>query len=195
MRIQNTQIVLENREVDAEIQIFEKRDWQTIKSLYENWVNLSNLHKEMRGRGINLPEVISEGVFCLEFECARFLGSSGGIRTSFDCLDLNLLKRIQVKATSVAYDLSTFGPRSVWDDLYLVHFLPNGVLDGSYEVYKIDNDVIYNHKVNMNETFRDQQVTGRRPRLSLMKELIIPNGILPFKAGNIFDIAQDYLET
>ena len=195
MRIQNTQIVLENRQVDAEIQIFEKRDWQTIKSLYENWVNLSNLHKEMRGRGINLPEVISEGVFCLEFECARFLGSSGGIRTSFDCLDLNLLKRIQVKATSVAYDLSTFGPRSVWDDLYLVHFLPNGVLDGSYEVYKIDNDVIYSHKVNLNETFRDQQAAGRRPRLSLMRELIIPNEILPFRVGNIFDIAQDYLET
>ena len=97
MRIENTQIVLENKQIDAEIQIFEKRDWQTIKSMYEQWVNLSNLSKEMRGRGINLPEVISEGVFCLEFECARFLGSSGGIKTSFDCLDLNLLKEFKSK--------------------------------------------------------------------------------------------------
>ena len=117
MRIENTQIVLENKQIDAEIQIFEKRDWQTIKSMYEQWVNLSNLSKEMRGRGNNLPEVISEGVFCLEFECARFLGSSGGIKTSFDCLDLNLLKRIQVKATSVAYDLSTLD-RKVFGTIY-----------------------------------------------------------------------------
>ena len=64
-----------------------------------------------------------------------------------------------------------------------------------YHLENFDNDVIYNHRVNKNETFRDQQATGKRPRLSLMKELIIPNGILPFKVDNIFDIAQSSLET
>ena len=71
MRIENTQIVLENKQIDAEIQIFGRTE--AIKSMYEQWVNLSNLSKEMRGKGINLPEVISEGVFVLSLNALDFL--------------------------------------------------------------------------------------------------------------------------
>ena len=195
MILENREIVLENKRVTAEIQIFENSDWAKIKKIYELWVELSDLSSDMKSRRINIPEVISEGIFCLEFQCARFIKSSGTISKSFDCLDLNLLRRIQIKASSVEEDMTTFGPKTVWDDLYFIHFLPNGVLDGSYSVYKIDNDAIYNHKVNKNTTFRQQQAKGRRPRFSLLKHIIIPNGVLPFKSGNIFDEAQASLKT
>ena len=54
-----------------------------------------------------------------------------------------------------------------------------------YKIYKIDNDLIFNHKVNRNHTFRDQQQLNRRPRFSLMKEIIIPNQIKPIIDDNI----------
>ena len=44
-------------------------------------------------------------------------------------------KRIQVKACSVKEDLTSFGPKSVWDEIYLMHFLPNNNYDGAFSIY------------------------------------------------------------
>lgn len=187
VRIETRQVVIEKTEVSAELQIFEESDKERIKTLYKNWISLSKLCLEMEGRRINIPEVLSEGVFCIELNCARFLNCSGGVSSSFDCLDLENNERIQVKATSVKEDLTSFGPRSKWDKIFLMHFFPTGEYDGSFCVYQIDNDFIYNHKVNKNETFKDQQLAGKRPRFSIMKDIIIPKKIKPIKAGNILD--------
>ena len=97
----------------------------------------------------------------------------------FDCYQLNTRKRIQIKACSVKEDLTSFGPKSVWDELYFVHFFPNNRYDGCYAIYIIENNLIYNHRVSKTQTFRDQQSQGRRPRFSIIKEIIIPNKIEP----------------
>ena len=190
MRIETRQVVIEKTEVSAELQIFEESDKKKLKAVYEQWKHLNSLIFDLagpNGRKVNFPEVLSEIVFCVEFNCARFLNCSGKVSSSFDCLDLENNKRIQIKATSVKHDLTSFGPNSVWDDIYLMHFFPNEEFDGSFCVYKIDTDFIYNHKVNKNETFKDQQLAGKRPRFSLMKSFIIPKEIKPIKVGNILD--------
>ena len=51
--------------------------------------------------------------------------------------------------------------------------------DGCYTIYKIENNLIYNHQVSKSQSFRDQQMQGRRPRFSIIKELIVPNKIQP----------------
>ena len=142
-------------------------------------MQLSNLIQKNGGRRINIPELLSEAIFCYHFDAGRLVGSNSKINSSFDCLTLSPTKRIQVKSCSVARDLTSFGPRSVWDELYLVHFFPNERYDGSYKIYKINNELIYNHKVNANQTFRDQQKQGKRPRFSIMKEIIQPQNLQP----------------
>ncbi len=185
MEQKNIKLDLDGTEVVAELQLFDNSDKKKIKKLYKKWLSLSDLCQNMKGRRINIPEIISEGLFCVEFNCARFIKCSGKMSSSFDCLRLSDNKKIQIKACSVEHDLTSFGPKSKWDEIYLVHFFPNKTYDGSYVVYKIEDSDIYNHKVNKNETFKDQQIAGKRPRFSLMKDIIIPKGIKPTHIGNV----------
>jgi len=187
MIIEKRKVDIDGTEVLAELQLFESSDKKIIKNLYENWLSLSFLCQNMKGRRINIPEILSEGVFCIEFGCARFINCTGNISSSFDCFKLDENKRIQVKACSVREDLTSFGPKSVWDEIYLMHFLPNQDYDGSFSIYKIEDEFIYNHKVNKNETFKDQQRAGKRPRFSIMKDIIISKKIEPIKTGNVLD--------
>ncbi len=172
-------VVLENQQVDLELAFYGGDDMETLSLIYRKWVELSDLIQKNGGRRINIPELLSEAIFCFHFKAGRVLKGNSKINTSFDCLTIDPVRRIQVKSCSVEYDLTSFGPKSVWDDIYFVHLFPNGSYDGSYKIYKIENDLIYNHKVNANHTFADQQKLNRRPRFSLMKELIIPRGIEP----------------
>jgi hypothetical protein len=57
-------------------------------------------------------------------------------------------------------------------------FWNEGTVDGSFDVYKIKTDLIYNWKVNRNQTMRQYQAQGKRPRFSL-KKLIVENRIKP----------------
>jgi hypothetical protein len=61
-------------------------------------------------------------------------------------------------------------------------FWNSGNVDGSFDVYKIPNKLIYDYKVNANQTMKDQQAQGKRPRFSL-KVLIETNGIKPVGEG------------
>ena len=187
MYIKTKKITLDNQEVNAELQYFEETDKQKIKEIYKGVIELNIKTQKLGGRKINIPEIVSEGLFCIEKSSARFLKCSGKISSSFDCLDLNNYLKIQLKACSVKSDLTSFGPKSKWDELYLMHFFPNQKYDGSYKVYKIPNDSIYSQKVNRTETFRDQQKQGKRPRFSLMNDIIIPQNIEPDFEGNILD--------
>ena len=152
-------------------------DKQRLLKIYQNWVELSNEIKELGGRRVNIPEVLSESVFCLHFSAGRLIGSIPGANASFDCFDIDSHKRIQVKACSISEDLTSFGPKSVWDQLFFIHFYPNGTYDGCYNIYEIPNNLIYSHKINKNQTFLQQQQQLRRPRFSLMKDIIGPHKI------------------
>jgi len=109
-----------------------------------------------------------------------------GAKSSFDCYQTENNRRIQIKACSVLPDLTSFGPKSVWDDLYFLDFLRGGQWDGSFDIYLIDNELIYNHPVNSDETLWDQQQQGRRPRFSIYRDIIEPNHIMPIKTGRIW---------
>ena len=59
-------------------------------------------------------------------------------------------------------------------------FAPNGKVDGKVNFYKVDidfTDLVLNAKKG--ETFRVQQLQGRRPRFSMKSQLINSYGIKP----------------
>jgi hypothetical protein len=179
MHTKNEKITLPEGIFNAELQIFDESDRDFLRSLYNKWNELSKLLEDSGGRRLNIPELISEAIFCIEFNAVRVTKSIGGANSSFDCFNLKDNKRIQVKACSVNADLTSFGPKSVWDEIYFVHMLPINNYDGSYNIYKIDNASIYNHKVNKEQTMKEQQLLGKRPRFSILQSLIQPNNLQP----------------
>ena len=172
------------KKYDAVLLKAEKQDGQELKRLYNSWFKLKEGLTKFESRAPNLPEGISEGAFSLEFNCPRVLEVSG-TSGSYDCYNPKTQERIQIKATTIKYDLTSFGPESVWDVLYFLDFYRDGKFDGKYDVYKIPNDLIYNFQINKTQTFRDQQNEKRRPRFSLKKMIIEPNKITPVKTCKV----------
>lgn len=134
-----------------------------------------------QSRESNLPEGLSETAFCMYSGSARLIDIHGNCNRSADTYNLNTMETEQIKATSVENDLTSFGPNSRWDKLYFLDFFRNGDMDGSFDIYQIDSELIYNTVVNQskNETFRDQQSQGRRPRLSIKQSIIRRLNIQP----------------
>lgn len=165
--------------VQAQVTVFNSRfDRRKIRTLYKMWKRLNDALKKISTRGINLPETISENAFCFAFpNCVRIVGLKTG-KCSFDCIDTKTGSRIQIKASSVGSDLTSFGPHSEWDQLYFLNFSKG---DGSFEIYEILPDWIYKHQVNKNQTFEDQQKQGRRPRFSITEEIIKKKKLKPIK--------------
>lgn len=180
----STKIIIKGKKYDAVLLKAEKKDGLELKRLYGAWLKLKKGLTKFESRAPNLPEGISEGAFSLEFHCPRVLGVNG-TSSSYDCYNPKTHERIQIKATTIRYDLTSFGPESVWDVLYLLDFYRDGKFDGKYDVYKIPNNLIYNFKINKTQTFRDQQKQGRRPRFSLKKKIIEPNKIKPVKTCKV----------
>lgn len=161
---------------------FDKTDILTLKSIYDNWRNLCDALNSLEARAINLPEGLSESIICLHKNWYRFSGSTNSnFNSSFDCYDPNTNARIQVKASAIQEDLTSFGPKSVWDKLYFLDFYREGKWDGSYDCYFIDTTNLYSTILNKKkkESFKDQQDAGKRPRLSIMKEFIKANNLTP----------------
>lgn len=164
---------------------FQESDRKILHDIYKNWRSLSNDLAKIKSRAVNLPEGLSEGSFCLETGFVRVVDSIPGANSSWDCYDLKRRRRIQLKACSVLPDLTSFGPDSVWDEIYFADFYRGGAWDGTFDLYLIDNDDIYNHKVNAKQTFRDQQKQGRRPRFSIYSEIILHKKLKPIKTGRL----------
>lgn len=178
MNIEWREIIVNKEKIKAKITLYEKGDQAKLKSIYNLWSTLNRAIKAISTRGINLPEAISENAFCLFFpNCVRVVKLWKG-KCSYDCINLSTGKRIQIKASSVAFDLTSFGPRSEWDELYFLDFSAG---DGSFKIYKIVADWIYKHKVNANQTFEEQQKQGRRPRFSIIYNIINPKNLDPIK--------------
>lgn len=164
--------------VEAFATITEKGDRALLKKLYEDWNNLNKRLKAISTRGINLPETISENAFCLFFpDCIRVVSLKKG-KCSYDVLNIKTGSRIQIKASSIASDLTSFGPRSEWDELFFLDFSKG---DGSFKAYKIEPDWIYKHQVNKKQTFQQQQAENRRPRFSIIDSIIKPKKLKPVK--------------
>ncbi|MEK6925061.1 MAG: Bsp6I family type II restriction endonuclease [Nanoarchaeota archaeon] len=178
MRIEWRKYEINGKEIDALVTIPERLDRWRLRRLYSKWKKLNKSIKKISTRGINLPEAISENAFCIFFpECVRVVKLKKG-KCSYDVLNMKTGERIQIKASSIDEDLSSFGPRSEWDTLYFLDFSAG---DGSFKAYKIEADWIYKHKVNKNQNFEDQQVQGKRPRFSIVDNIIKPRNLKPVK--------------
>ena len=180
MQIQNRNVRLPEGLFDVEVQIFEETDRERLFTIYNNWRSLCDDLVSIHSRAVNLPEGLSEGAFCLETGSVRLTDSINGANSSFDCFDFNGNRRIQIKACSVLPDLTSFGPNSVWDEIYFLDFYREGEWNGTFDIYRIENDFIYNHQVNSSQTLRQQQAQGRRPRFSIYQKIIQEREIEPF---------------
>ena len=188
MKYEKKVIKLPEGSCNVEVQIFDDSDRNKFKTIYKVWRELNDEIESINTRRVNLPEILSEGLFCLEMGSVRINSSINGAKSSFDAYDLKNNKRIQIKGCSMVPDLTSFGPKAVWDELYFCDFYRDGKWNGKFDIYLISNDLIYKHIVNKkkNETMKDQQKQGRRPRFLIYKEIIQVNNIKPIKTAVIF---------
>jgi len=171
LRVEKRRIPIEGQITIVEALMFDNDDRLRLGAMYNNWVSLKNELSAFRARSINFPEGISESAFCLCFDidnCGRVLSVNRG-SVSFDVINFQTNMRLQIKATSIESDLTSFGPTSVWDELFFLDFYRDGNFDGTFDIYYIPDEYLFDRIVNRkkNETFRDQQAQGRRPRLSV----------------------------
>lgn len=162
-----------------EIMDFKKSDGKKWKYTFDLWRGLKMGMRDYKSREPNFPEGLSEVAFCLWSGSSRFISSYGLSNTSFDTFNTKTCKAEQVKACSVENDLTSFGPRSKWDDLYFLDFYNEGKVDGKFDIYLIPNELIYENKVNKNQTLKDQQGEKRRPRFCIKKDIITKNKLKP----------------
>ncbi|MDE4079000.1 Bsp6I family type II restriction endonuclease [Methanosphaera sp. Vir-13MRS] len=178
-------LIIEDKEYTSTVDIVEAKDKDIIIDIYNQWRDVSSKLSYLGCRRLNFPE-ISELIFCKLFDCWR-TNNIDINHSSFDCYNPKTNKRIQIKAASSKNELTSFGPKSVWDELYYMEFYKDETYDGTFDIYLIPNELIYNNKQNENETFVDQQKDGKRPRLHI-RELIKDNNIKPIGTYNINDI-------
>jgi len=184
MRTEERKIRIGGKLHNARLLFVEESDRPKLRELFQSWKILFEGLKKFESRGSTIPEGISESAFALEFKVPRVI-SVEGAGASFDTFDLKQNRRQQIKATSIEDDLTSFGPESVWDDLYFLDFYRDGSLDGKFDVYKIPNNLIYNFKVNKRQTFTQQQKQGRRPRLHMKRGVILAHGIKKLTTAQI----------
>ena len=163
---------------------FDLEDYRKLQHIFHDWQNINKQLKPLGGRNLNVPDVFSEALFCIFFNAVR----TNGTAHSYDCVSLDTMSGIQVKSCSIDNDCTSFGPTSTWDELYFADFAPNGSVDGKVWFYKIDCDIyslILNEKKG--ETFRDQQLQGRRPRFSIKTAIIKAQRLEPVLKIDLLD--------
>lgn len=179
MLIHNIRTSVYSTPCDLVLMDFDQSDAVKLKELFIKWQELKRGLKEYKLREPNLPEGISEVAFCLITGSSRFVSATGCPNSSFDSFNIQTNRTEQIKACSVQKDLTSFGPRSKWDDLYFLDFYNGGDIDGHFDIYLIPTELIHSHQVNRTHTFLQQQMEGKRPRLSIKKDIIIPHHIAP----------------
>lgn len=189
MKFEKHEIIIENQKYSAEVTIPEQTDIDDIILMYELWSELSELLTNYRCRRVNIPE-FTELLFCLVNNCWRFNNVKGfkNSHTSFDCYNPKTYKTIQIKSASIGKDLTSFGPKSTWDELYFMDFYCDEEYNGSFEIYYIPDKYIYKQSVNKNQTMEDQQTQNRRPRFSIKDKIITPNQLKPIAKYNIYEL-------
>lgn len=162
---------------------FDQNDFSLLQEIFKDWLKMNKKLKSLGGRGLNVPDVFSEALFCLAFDAVR----TNGTAHSYDCVIRKTGEGVQVKSASIPNDCTSFGPTSTWDLLYFADFAPNGKVDGEVKFYKIEDSDVYNLVLNASkgETFRDQQKQGRRPRFSIQSAIIKPKKLKPIKTINL----------
>ena len=137
--------------------------------MYFLWKELDQRIRSSATRGINFPETISEAMACYALDFQWNKGSGGDA--------INGDEIVEFKATSNwGLDTSSFSPSEKFDKLY---FLRLDKKNDELYIYdtEMNSDELKKIKVNKNETFEQQQASGRRPRFSIINFIIEPKGL------------------
>ena len=129
-----------------------------------------------------MPDAISEpmGCYCLDLLWNR--GKEVG-----DATDPKTNKKIEFKATSrFEGDLSSFGPKCVFDDLVFLRFNLEENLLYIYD-FKINSEDFGKYPANKKETIQQQKEQGRRPHVSLQELFVNAKNLEP---DIVFDIRK-----
>ena len=146
--------------------------FEEARRLYFKWKDLNSSLRSVTTRGLNFPEGISEQLGCYALGYKWNKGSYGDARS-----DDGLV--IEMKASSnFNKDLTSFSPKEQYDNLV---FLRLNYDENHLFIYDlgIGSDELSIIPVNATQTVADQQLQGRRPRLSLIKKYIEPNNVAP----------------
>lgn len=151
-------------------------------NMYFKWKDLNTYISNNSRRGINMPDAISEPMGCY---CLDFLWNKGNIVG--DATDPITNRKIEFKATSrFEGDLSSFGPKTEFDDLVFLRFNLNDNLLYIYDL-NINSKEFGKYPANQKETIEDQKQQGRRPHVSLYKLFVEAKELRP---DIIFDIRK-----
>ena len=94
----------------------------------------------------------------------NFMGNKGGIGVSLDVGE----KKVEVKGGFITMGPPTFGPRETWDEIYFVDC--QDTLKKTFKIYAIElsntSEEWKQLKVSKAQTYYDQCLEGRRPRLT-----------------------------
>lgn len=182
MQIKEHKTKVFGQECIIDLMHFEKKDGKEWKRIFDIWKELKLGLRSYKSREPNIPEGLTEVAFCLWSGSSRYIqikGAKKGIAGSFDTFNIVNQRAEQIKACSIDNDLTSFGPKSKWDDLYFLDFYNKGNVDGYFDIYLIPDKYIKNQSLNKTETFIDQQQQKRRPRFGIKKEIITRYGIKP----------------
>jgi hypothetical protein len=179
MRINEVKTTIFGQDCTLQVMEFLKSDGKIWKMMFDKWRDLKMGMRDYKAREPNFPEGLSEAAFCLWSGSSRLLSAKKLSNTSFDTVNVKTARAEQIKACSVENDLTSFGPKSKWDDLYFLDFYNGGLVDGKFDIYLIPNDLIYGNRVNKIQTLLEQQGDKRRPRFSIKKDIILKNELKP----------------
>jgi len=178
MREEVKTINLDGVPCTVKLLIIEEFDRVKLHGLFNSWKELIEGMRAFKSEGVTLPEGLYKSAFCLLYDSARILEIQGS-SASFDTLDLNKWTRQLIKASIVEDDLTTFYPHSVWDEFYWLDFYQGGNFDGTFDVYRIPNDVLLNFQITRKKTFRDHLKQGKLSKLHIRKDIILRNDMKP----------------
>lgn len=143
--------------------------------------NLSKYSQKLDGRRVNVPESISETLVCAELGfLKKARHNSGSFKKSWDAYNPATGKRVQIKCSTIKNDLSSFGPRSKFDELYFVQV---DFKKRTYSIFHLPENGLKKIKVNQKQTLGDFQKLGKRPRFCIQKQLISKYQLKPVKVG------------
>lgn len=136
-------------------------------------------------RSVNIHEAISETIYCILTHCGRYTKSETIKekikKRSFDAYDVVEEKTVQIKASQMDYDCTSFGPKSIYDKLIFMDFYNGGNIDGTVDVYDIPLEYVNNITVSKKDeiSFEARKGEGKRPRFSIKKMIIEEKGLEP----------------
>jgi hypothetical protein len=188
------------------LRFYNEEDLPWLKTYFEAWkalqmcssmeaVNDEGLYHDERSP--NIPEAISETLYCMLTTSGRYYKPSPKKNKkkkikkkykaeklknrSFDAFDIVNEITVQIKASQMEYDCTSFGPKTKQDKIIFIDFYNDGNIDGTIDVYEIPGELITNVIVCKKDqiTYEKRKKEGKRPRFSIKKLVIEPNDIQP----------------